>query len=549
MKSFAGNSLWISLVVVAAIVGSCLGGEQSGFVVKPYLLATGRVDMTVMWTASTQAEYTVRFGQDKARDRQVTVKPLAESIEYATRLPIPTNLPPNTKPVAPEGEKVTEYRYLAQLSGLKPGTGYGYEVAGAGQTVSGEFVTMSEPGAEFTFIAASDSQTPELLRTLSSQFGQWKPRLIIHSGDLVSDGSYPPNIRNKFFEQLGGIAGNVPIMPTVGNHDSWRWVGMYFPYAGGRLYYSFDCGDVHFVCLNSFIGAKAREAMISWLDSDLGQTKARWKILYSHIPSYDSGGHQSGGGRGDVLPMCRKYGVDLVFSGHTHAYQRYKPMFVAGENEKHPITYIVTGGSSFIHRLAMDPYLEAGSMQNNYLAITVSPNKLAAKCFSIEGKQLDAFEILKNADGEMDPAYVAKAVPESGFGTLRALVRPCVQGVALLDDPMTGKPARVNVNLAGTNVAMKFTIRRLDLMGSEYDVTPVSGELGIGETKQVALTLQLREPAKYTVAPMIRLECVFDVNGQKASAITARLIYKPPEPVKAPDGKAQTDDREPGKEE
>src|SRR5205085_3820175 len=76
---------------------------------------------------------------------------------------------------------------------------------------------------------------------------------------------------------------------------------------------------------------------LQWLEQQLKGSKDDWKICYFHHPLYSSGGRHGSEVDLRVLlePLFLKYGVNVVFSGHDHIYERIKPQkgiyyFVAG---------------------------------------------------------------------------------------------------------------------------------------------------------------------------------------------------------------------------
>src|SRR5437899_13024356 len=86
-------------------------------------------------------------------------------------------------------------------------------------------------------------------------------------------------------------------------------------------------------------------AQYRWLTNDLATTSKPWKILFFHCPLNTCGPHRfdSFNGAFDrlelqrlLLPVARRYGVQLMLSGHDHAFQRFAPM-----NGVHTV---VTGG-------------------------------------------------------------------------------------------------------------------------------------------------------------------------------------------------------------
>lgn len=137
------------------------------------------------------------------------------------------------------------------------------------------------------------------------------------------------------------------LWPALGNHDtagSTAFVDTY-PYfsiftlprnaeAGGvasgtEHYYSFDFGNIHFICLDSMTANRATNGpMVNWLRSDLSATLRDWIIAYWHHPPYSKGSHNSDTEielvqmRQNFLPILEDGGVDLVLAGHSHSYER-----------------------------------------------------------------------------------------------------------------------------------------------------------------------------------------------------------------------------------
>jgi 3',5'-cyclic AMP phosphodiesterase CpdA len=81
-------------------------------------------------------------------------------------------------------------------------------------------------------------------------------------------------------------------------------------------------------------------AQVEWLKKELADSKAEWKIVFCHHPLYSSG--STHGSETDlralVEPLFVKYGVNLVFAGHEHFYERIKP--------QQGIAYFIEGGAA-----------------------------------------------------------------------------------------------------------------------------------------------------------------------------------------------------------
>ncbi|MCB9186869.1 MAG: metallophosphoesterase family protein [Flavobacteriales bacterium] len=99
--------------------------------------------------------------------------------------------------------------------------------------------------------------------------------------------------------------------------------------SGTEAYYSFDYGDVHFISLDSHQSDRSvGGAMYTWAENDLASTSAKWVIAFWHHPAYSMGSHNSDKEkrlvemRENFVPLMEKYGVDVIFSGHSHSYER-----------------------------------------------------------------------------------------------------------------------------------------------------------------------------------------------------------------------------------
>jgi hypothetical protein len=109
--------------------------------------------------------------------------------------------------------------------------------------------------------------------------------------------------------------------------------------SGTEHYYSFDYGNIHFVCLDSNSSVLTVDnpatpsvnedgPMATWLRLDLASTTATWIIAFWHHPPYSKGSHDSDTSsqlvsmRTNFNPILENGGVDLVFLGHSHNYER-----------------------------------------------------------------------------------------------------------------------------------------------------------------------------------------------------------------------------------
>ena len=178
--------------------------------------------------------------------------------------------------------------------------------------------------------------------------GQRASDLILFLGDNAyqrgTDNEYQKAIFENMYEDR---LKNAVSWSCIGNHDgqtakSATQSGPYYDIfdfptnaecggvaSGTEAYYSFDYGNVHFISLDSHQSDRSvGGAMYTWCENDLANTSANWIIAFWHHPAYSMGSHNSDKEerliqmRENFVPLLEKYGVDVIFSGHSHSYER-----------------------------------------------------------------------------------------------------------------------------------------------------------------------------------------------------------------------------------
>jgi 3',5'-cyclic AMP phosphodiesterase CpdA len=248
------------------------------------------------------------------------------------------------------------------------------------------FHTAVEPSEPFTLVVYGDTRT-EFYHHLPvvNRIAEHKPHLVLDTGDLVSDGRLLP-LWDAFFYVTKDVISSAPYFPVLGNHEynaQYYYDLFHLPEGGGKeneQWYSFNYGNVHFVCLDSNVLESAEQ--LAWLENDLAQAegKTQWVFVTFHHAVYSSGEHGSYyDTMQDWVDVFERYGVDMVFNGHDHTYER---------SLSNNIWYIVTGGGGApLRAVNQNP-----NPQQVYAETTLHFCKLR-----IDGTQID-FEMIR-ADG------------------------------------------------------------------------------------------------------------------------------------------------------
>jgi PKD repeat protein len=317
-------SLLVLVVPAAAHATSLLRG--------PYVQNTTTSSVVLVWQHSPAAAAVLEYGT--TRDYGLSVRTPADTL------------------------------HAVPLGGLAAGTRYWYRIRVDTQQLAGGddfwFETAPDSGGVRALFFGDSGKGNAIQMAVARRIAAQDVDLVMHTGDLVYSSGQEKYYNSRFFLPYAEILRHAPFFPTPGNHDLVTLSGkayfdnFYLPLGyNGENTYSFDWGDAHFVSVNS---NGLSQAVADWVAADLAASGKRWKIVYFHHAVYSCGYHGSNGTvRSLLVPVFEARGVDVVFEGHDHDYQRTYPMLAdtpqpqAGDpdyvNPAGPI-YIVTGGGA-----------------------------------------------------------------------------------------------------------------------------------------------------------------------------------------------------------
>jgi hypothetical protein len=237
-----------------------------------------------------------------------------------------TQAPAKSAPQAPSAS--------SQATAL-PKPGVGTDVILPNRDGSVKFAVIGDSGT------GGSSQEQVAKRMLDAR-ERFKYEFVLMNGDNIYGSETPADFQSKFerpYKPL--LEAGVKFYASLGNHDDANQVFYKLFNMGEDTYYTFTHGNARFFALDS---NQMDPKQLEWLEKELSSSKSEWKIAFFHHPLYSSGERHGSelDLRSVIEPLFVKYGVDVVFNGHEHFYERIKP--------QKGITYFISGAAGKLRR-------------------------------------------------------------------------------------------------------------------------------------------------------------------------------------------------------
>ncbi len=348
----------------------------------PYLQNPSPTSMTVMWETCVPADTRLQYGTDARHLREIRVP----------------------------GKRVI---HRARLTRLARGTKYFYRVLSGG-TSSELFTFATEPvnASNYTFLVWGDTRDGAVEQEkVINAMPAAQAAFAVNMGDVVGTGArkeWGPD----HFTPIRTLARSVPTYVVPGNHEYYSmdgrgrvpWFETYLEQPGNEYWFSFDYGNGHFIVLDSNKSIPADmppgSEQYRWLVKDLESAACRnagWRFVFMHHPLYTSswsGEYYDGEPllRERLRPLFERHGIDMVFHGHTHAYE-------FGRLPKgNGVAYVITGGGGSplddtVYREW--EHVEKVEFKYHYCSINVDGRKLRFSAVDANGKVFDSREFVK----------------------------------------------------------------------------------------------------------------------------------------------------------
>ena len=374
-----------------ALAAAPSSGAESALTRSPYVTNVSGTSATILWTTPAPVAGSVTI-QDDINGIQTVESTVREF------------------PALETGLSYTYFQHEATLTNLRPGARYSYRIQADGHAIAVpvagplQFQTPDDRPFSFLHFADSGSGNSGQLQLAKLITGE-DVSLVLANGDLAYENATYQSFESNYFAVYRDLMARTPFFATLGNHEYYTDSGK--PALSGRVtpvdgvasadrgrYYSFDWGNAHFVALDTnapLARAAAGEGeMLNFLENTLRNTRKFWRIVYFHHPPYATGKHQdepeAGLVRRHIVPLLEKYGVQLVFSGHEHAYQRTLPLMGGAivEPDSGGIVYVTSGGGGADPVYTAPNAVIAQSLGvNNYVRADVAASTMTLRTIAL----------------------------------------------------------------------------------------------------------------------------------------------------------------------
>jgi 3',5'-cyclic AMP phosphodiesterase CpdA len=230
-----------------------------------------------------------------------------------------------------------------------------------------------------------DAPQYDVGRQMASVRGRFPFDFVIMLGDNMYGRQQPQDFLDKFERPYAALLGcDIKFFATLGNHDqptnrNYKGFNM-----NGERYYSFARKQVRFFVFDT---NQLDRQQLAWIADALPRAAEPWKIAYFHHPLYsDAGRHGSNVElRVTLEPLLVDNGINVVFSGHDHVYERLKP--------QKGITYFIEGSSGQLRRgdIVESPLTAAYfDRDQTFMLVEVGAEQMTFQTISRNGEIVDS---------------------------------------------------------------------------------------------------------------------------------------------------------------
>lgn len=255
-------------------------------------------------------------------------------------------------------------------------------------------ITLPLKDGSVRFLAVGDTgrgndDQYELGRVMAEYHKKFPFEFAILTGDNIYGKEKARDMKEKFEDVYRPLLDQgVKFYASLGNHDESNQRFYELFNMNGNEYFNFKKDCVSFYSLNSNYMDRRQ---LDWLDNTLATDDSKWKIAFFHHPPYSSGKrHGSSEDIREALePIFVKYGVNVVFTGHEHFYERIKP--------QKGIFYFITGAGGKIRSggIKKDSDLTAKGFDTDlsFMLVEIAGDEMFFQVIAKSGATVDSGKI------------------------------------------------------------------------------------------------------------------------------------------------------------
>ncbi len=361
----------------------------------PVLLRLHQTKAAVMFETDTEGHGKIAYGPGDQLDYRILTTP--DRFAYQNQ----------------KGDKETAFIHKVWLPNLQPGLTYSYRISAPGtQTDIYRFDTVPAQADRVKFAVYGDSRTrPQRHRKIVEQIIEADVDLVVNTGDLVTNGNDYLQWTPQFFNVVKGLAESVPIYIAKGNHegDNGTYEKLLLP-PGERNNFGFDYGPLHYFCADNYSRGLSTNKLIDLIADSVKNSSAVWKFISYHIPSLNFGGHFSDWAAPQAFGAFAKAGADFVITGHSHQYERFRPLAPPAGTDGSFVTYITAGGGGApLYDITPTTYHAKAAKTHHFCIFEIDGDRLTMDTVDINGLTIDHLELTRT-DGILNSEYLQQAV-------------------------------------------------------------------------------------------------------------------------------------------